>query len=82
MVTAVDLPVVVMECFAAAFDYGNLDSSFGCSYLDLNEIVLPLHEYFPLAPFDETYQDEVASYHSLRFAVELEGHSYTFHRAY
>ena len=82
MMTAVGLLLSVLKGFVAAFDYGNLDSSFGCSYLDLNEIVLPLHEYFPLAPFDETYQDEVASYHSLRFAVELEGHSYTFHRAY
>ena len=62
MVTAVDLPVVVMECFAAAFDYGNLDSSFDCSCYEPDE-ALPLNEYCPLVPFDGTFQDGVASYH-------------------
>ena len=60
--TAVDQLVVVMGYFVAAFDYGNLDSSFGCSCYEPDE-ALPLNEYCPQDPFDGTFQDGVASYH-------------------
>ncbi len=82
MVTVVDQSLTVLKYFVvAAFDYGNLDSSFGCSYHELAE-ALPLNEYCPLAPFDETFQDGVASYHFEQFVVVLEAHYYTFHHAY
>ena len=78
---AADLVITVMMGFAAAFDYCNLDSLFGCSYHERGE-VLPLNEYCPLDPFDETFQDEVASYHRLkRFVAVVEDQYYTFHRA-
>ena len=78
---AADLVITVMMGFAAAFDYCNLDSLLGCSYHERGE-VLPLNEYCPLDPFDETFQDEVASYHRLkRFVAVVEDQYYTFHRA-
>jgi hypothetical protein len=76
MTAAVDLPLTVMKGFVAAFDYGNLGLLFGCSYHELAE-VLPLNEYCPLAPFDETFQDVVVSYHLKRFVVVLEGYCCT-----
>lgn len=83
MVTAaVDLlSLTVMKGFVAAFDYGNLDSLFGYSYHERGE-VLPLNEYCPLDPFDETFQDGVASYRLKRFVAVVEDQYYTFHRAY
>ena len=82
MVVAADLTVIVMVYFAAAFDYGNLDSSFGCSYFD-QDVALPLNEYCLLVPLDGTYQDVEASYHHLKqFVAVIEVNYYTFHHAY
>jgi hypothetical protein len=70
----------VLVCFAF-FDSFFQVSSFGCSYYELVE-VLPLNEYCPLAPFDETFQDGVASCHLKQFVAVLEVHCCTFHHAY